>query len=79
MGTGIMTSVGTSDATGKVINWNATMNDPVTGKASKSRMITTIVDNDHHTFEMFGVPPGAKKEAKMMTIEYVRKADSASR
>jgi uncharacterized protein DUF1579 len=79
MGTGIMTSVGTSDATGKVINWNATMNDPVTGKASKSRMITTIVDNDHHTFEMFGVPPGGKKEKKMMTIDYVRKSDSASR
>ena len=79
MGTGIMTSVGTADASGKVINWNATMNDPVTGKASKSRMITTIVDNDHHTFEMFGVPHGGKKETKMMTIDYVRKSDSASR
>jgi len=79
MGTGIMSSVGTADASGKVINWNATMNDPVTGKPAKSRMVTTMTDDDHHTFEMFGVPPGAKKETKMMTIDYVRKSDSAGR
>jgi hypothetical protein len=78
MGTGIMTSVGTSDATGKVIRWNATMSDPMTGKASKARMVTTVTDDDHHTFEMFGVPPGGKKEMKMMTIEYARKSNSAS-
>jgi hypothetical protein len=79
MGTGIMTSVGAADANGKVISWNATMSDPMTGKTSKSRMVTTFIDDDHHTFEMFGVPPGGKKEMKMMTIGYVRKSDSASR
>jgi hypothetical protein len=73
MGTGIMTSVGTADASGKVITWIGTMNDPVTGKPAKSRMVTTMTDKDHHTFEMFGVPPGGKKEMKMMTIDYVRK------
>jgi hypothetical protein len=73
MGTGIMTSVGTADASGKVINWSGTMNDPVTGKPSKERMVTTIKDDDHHTFEMYGTPPGGKKEMKMMTIEYTRK------
>ena len=73
MGTGIMTSTGTADATGKVITWIGTMSDPMTGKVSKSRMVTTIVDDDHHTFEMYGTPPGAKKEVKMMTIEYSRK------
>jgi len=73
MGTGIMTSVGTPDASGKVINWSGTMNDPVTGKPSKERMVTTIKDDDHHTFEMYGTPPGGKKEMKMMTIEYSRK------
>jgi len=36
-------------------------------------MVTTIVDDDHHTFEMYGTPPGAKKEMKVMTIEYSRK------
>ena len=73
MGTGIMTSVGTADASGKVITWIGTMSDPVTGKPSKARMVTTIKDDDHHTFEMYGTPPGGKKEMKMMTIEYSRK------
>jgi len=73
MGTGIMTSVGTADASGKVITWIGTMSDPVTGKLTKERMVTTIKDDDHHTFEMYGTPPGGKKEMKMMTIEYSRK------
>jgi len=73
MGTGIMTSTGTADASGKVITWIGTMSDPVTGKLTKSRMVTTIKDDDHHTFEMYGTPPGGKKEMKMMTIEYSRK------
>jgi uncharacterized protein DUF1579 len=78
MGTGIMTSVGTADKSGNVITWVGTMNDAVTGKAAKSRMVTTVIDDSHHTLEMFGVPPGGKKEAKMMTIDYVRKADAAA-
>jgi len=73
MGTGVMRSEGTADASGKVITWSATMSDPVTGKPTKERMVTTIVDNDHHTLEMYGIPPGGKKEMKMMTIEYARK------
>ena len=78
MGTGIMTSVGTPDASGKVIEWIGTMNDPVSGKPAKSRMVTTVVDDDHHTLEMFGVPPGGKQEMKVMTIHYVRKQDAAA-
>ena len=73
MGTGIMTSTGTADASGKVITWIGTMSDPVTGKPTKERMVTTIKDDDHHTFEMYGTPPGGKKEMKMLTIEYSRK------
>lgn len=73
MGTGIMTSTGTADASGKVISWSGVMSDPITGKAAKERMITTILDDNHHTFEMFSIPPGAKKEMKTMTIDYVRK------
>lgn len=79
MGTGIETSAGTPDASGKVINWIATMNDPMSGKSKTSRMVTTVIDDNHHTLEMFGVPPGGKKEVKMMTIDYVRKQDSATR
>jgi hypothetical protein len=73
MGTGIMSSVGTMDKDGKVIRWDGSMNDPVTGKPSKEHMVITVIDDDHHTFEMFGTPPGAKKEMKVMTIDYVRK------
>ena len=73
MGTGIMTSTGTADASGKVISWNGVMSDPMTGKPSKARMVTTVVDDSRHTFEMYSTPPGAKKEMKTMTIEYVRK------
>jgi uncharacterized protein DUF1579 len=73
MGTGIMKSEGTSDASGKVITWSGSMSDPMTGKPTKERMVSTMIDDDHHTFEMYGVPPGAKKEMKMMTIEYSRK------
>jgi hypothetical protein len=36
-------------------------------------MVTTFVDDDHHTFEMYSIPPGGKKEMKMLTIEYSRK------
>ena len=73
MGTGIMTSQGTLDKSGKVITWIGSMSDPVTGKVSHERMVTTFVDDDHHTFEMYGTPPGGKKEMKMLTIEYSRK------
>lgn len=73
MGTGIMKSEGTANASGNVISWTGSMSDPITGKPTKARMVTTMVDDDHHTFEMYNVPPGAKKEMKTMTIEYSRK------
>ena len=73
MGTGVMTSQGTADASGKVITFVGTSSDPVTGKPAKVRMVSTIVDDDHHTLDMYSVPPGGKKEMKTMTIEYSRK------
>jgi len=41
-------------------------------------MVTTVVDDDHHTFETFGVLPGSKKVMEMMTISYVRKQDATA-
>src|SRR5262245_55210106 len=73
MATGIMTSQGTVDATGKVITWTGESSDPMTGKPSKMRMVTRITDDDHHTFEMYG--RGADgKEMKMMEIIYTRRS-----
>jgi hypothetical protein len=73
LGTGIMTCVGTADASGKVIDWIGSFNDPSTGKVAKIRMVEALVDDDHHTVELFNTPPDGKKEVKMMTKEYVRK------
>ncbi len=73
MGTGFMNGVGTIDSTGKVIRWDATMNDPATGKPSTMRMVTTVTDDDHHTVEMFTNPGGDKAPRKLVTVEYVRK------
>ena len=73
MGTGIMTGTGTANASGKVITCSGTLSDPVTGKPAKERMVTTIADDNHYTFEMYRIPPRGKKELKMLTIEYSRK------
>jgi len=72
MGTGIMRSEGTADATGNVITWFGESIDPMSGKKSKYRMVTHIIDDNKHTFEMFGPGPSGK-EYKMMEITYERK------
>ncbi|TMQ62206.1 MAG: DUF1579 domain-containing protein [Candidatus Eisenbacteria bacterium] len=73
MGTGIMRSEGTADASGNVVTYTGTMVDPATGKSQKYRMVSTMVDDNHHTFEMFGASPKGKGELKMMQIDYARK------
>ncbi len=72
MGTGIMTSEGTADETGKLIQWTGQSADPTTGKLAKYRMVTRFVDDNKHVFEMYGPGPNGK-EAKMMEITYERK------
>jgi len=72
MGTGIMTSQGTPDASGNVLNWMGESADPMTGKMTRYRMVTRFVDNDHHTFEMYMKSPDGK-EFKTMEISYERK------
>jgi len=70
--TAIMTSVGTIDAAGKVITMKATTSDPATGKVTTTDQKITIVDNDHHSIEMWGKAPDGKN-FKMMEIQYTRK------
>jgi len=72
MGTGIMKSEGTADAAGKVITFTGSMADPITGKMMKYRAVTTVADDDHHTFEMYNPSPQGK-EMMTMKIEYARK------
>jgi hypothetical protein len=78
MTTGIMKSEGTADAGGKVLTFHTSMADPMTGKMAKYRMVTTVQDDNHHTYEMFGPSPQGGKEMLNMKIEYVRKNASAS-
>jgi hypothetical protein len=70
--TSIMTSAGDADATGQVLTFHATMDDPTTGKSMTVMEKFTITDNDHHTMEMWGPAPDGKMY-KMMEITYTRK------
>lgn len=72
MSTAVMMSEGTFDASGKVLTSTATMDDVMTGKSATLRMVTTIVDPDHHVFEMYGPGPDGK-EGKQMEIHYTRR------
>ena len=72
MGTGIMLSEGTADASGNVITWVGEGSDAMSGKKTKYRMVTRFVDDNKHTFEMYGKGPDGK-EAKIVEITYERK------
>jgi hypothetical protein len=72
MTTSMMVSEGTPDATGKSITFTSTMDDPMTGKSSPVKETVTVVDDDHHTLEMWGAGPDGKM-FKMMEIAYSRK------
>ncbi len=72
MGTMMMHSIGTVDASGKVFTATSTIDDIMTGKPMKVREVTRIVDNNKHVMEMFGPDPSGK-EFKMMEIVYTRK------
>lgn len=71
MGTGIMSSEGTIDASHKTLTFSSMMPDPATGKPAKMRMTTEIIDANKHVFSMYGMVNG--KEMKQMEITYVRK------
>lgn len=72
MGTGIMSSTGTLDATGKIFTYEGESSDPMSGKVVKMKMISTIVDDKKHTFVMNGPGPDGK-DMKMMEITYTKK------
>jgi hypothetical protein len=72
MGTGVMTSTGGSGDGGKSYTFASSMNDPMTGKSTQMEERITVVDKDHHHFEMWGAGPDGKN-FKMMEIDYTRK------
>ena len=71
MATGIMVSRGQRD--GNTLTMHGDYVDPMTKQPAKVRMVTRVVDKDHHVFEYYMTMPGVP-ELKSMEIEYVRKA-----
>ncbi|MBS1552875.1 MAG: DUF1579 domain-containing protein [Bacteroidetes bacterium] len=71
MGTGMMYMTGTSDATGKKINFTGTQYDPLVGKDLDARQVFTIIDDNNQLMEMYITKDG--KEMKTMEIKFKRK------
>src|SRR5262245_22818450 len=71
MSTMIMASQGSIDASGKVITMTAEVDCPSHGGKHLSRNVTTIIDNDRHTYEMFMSGPDGG-ERKCLSIVYAR-------
>ena len=71
MSTGMMVSEGTADASGKVITFTGSYDDPMTGKAKKYRQVTTVESDDKHKFEWFENGEDGK-EYRMMIVTYTR-------
>ncbi|MGB7156483.1 MAG: DUF1579 domain-containing protein, partial [Tepidisphaeraceae bacterium] len=72
IGTGMMTSEGEADASGKKITYGGEYPCPQEGgKIKKFRQVLTIVDGDHHEFEMFEAGPDGK-EFRGLYIKYTR-------
>lgn len=72
MSTSMMLSTGTGDASGKTYDFNATADDPMTGKTMTIKQKVTVTDENHHMMEMWGPAPDGKL-FKMMEISYSRK------
>jgi len=70
MGTGIMFSEGTYDATSKTLTYNGEY-EAVPGMKTRVRMLGKLVDKDHHNFEFY--EDRGTGEAKTMEIDYTRK------
>ena len=79
MSTMIMMSTGSADSSSKAFTFKSSFDCPIEGRTKEMKQVITIVDNDHHTFEMYDIQPDGK-EVKGMTIKYTRaKNESAAR
>lgn len=74
MGTGMMTATGTYDAAAKTLTENGSYTDPMTGQDKSFRGVTTFLDKDSYTYELYTAGPDGK-EFRMMEIVYKRDDD----
>jgi hypothetical protein len=67
MSTGMMVAEGSADASGKVLTFTGTYDDPMLGRKVNYRHVTTIVSPDKFTFEMFMAGEDGKEHRSMFT------------
>ncbi len=72
MGTMIMTSEGSCDASGKVVTLYGQHPDPVDGTTKKQKSVHRIINNDKHVFEIYDRTADGK-EFKSLEVTYTRK------
>lgn len=72
MGTGIMFMEGKWDDASKSVTLNGKMYDPMTGKDVMVKQVYKMIDDDHHTMEMYVPSPADGKEFKNMEIKFTR-------
>jgi len=72
MGTGIMNSEGTCDASGKVITYTGKYFDPMSGIEKSARSVARIISADKHVFEMYDKSADGK-EFMSLEVTYTRK------
>lgn len=72
MGTGIMAQEGSYDAGKKTFTYEGEEIDPLTGKKSKMKTATHVIDKDKFEVDMFKVEGG--KDIKVMHLDYARQA-----
>jgi len=71
MGTGMMSSTGSCDSSGKTITYMGDYNDPMTGKVKTVKSILKIAGDDKVVFEMYDKGPDGKEYASL-EVSYVR-------
>jgi hypothetical protein len=75
MSTGLATTRGKIDTENQRMVAHGEMAEPVSGNTMQLKMVTSVVDHDHHTFEYYVVLPDGH-EMKQMEIHYTRKGNS---
>jgi hypothetical protein len=71
MSTGIMRAEGSANEDGSVLTFTGESPDPMAGTYKQQRSVVTVVDDDHHLFEVFDATPDGT-EFKSMEIAYER-------
>ena len=71
MATGIMVSVSTYDSAKKVFSEEGQLSCPLTNGQRSFRGVTTLIDADHYTYEMF-MKDESGNEFRAMRIDYAR-------